>query len=411
MQWLTIKKKKLYKLCILSAVALLTFQHAETTLAIAFIDDPSFRAQNDVLYTETCKTTSSGESTDDFTPLEGSDNAQKVWNYFKSKGLSDEQVAGIMGNLAWESGDPTFNNATDSEELSGGGGYGLAQWTGGRRTQINEAATRAGTSVTDLQFQLDYLHQEMTTRTERDGGSTTEFDGIKGTSSAAEAAEYFMYNFERPGDLRLKERVDLANGYLQKYGGTGGGAGESSDTLTSSNTECDDSEGSPGVTDADCGEGGFIGTLKCYAWPNYRGNDITPTEDYQKAIDNALSQDRYVGGTAHKGIDCGGFVSLLLQDSGFEPAYNYSGKGGNTVSQYQWTADNWQTLGKGNEINVADLLPGDVANDKNNHTFIFVGQVEGFEPTGIASASWDERAPMAGRENPTQSKWTWFRKK
>ncbi len=374
-----------------------------------FARDPIFRTQNHVLWSDDCETAPSSIGSDT-APLVGSDNAQKVWNYFKGTGLSDEQVAGIMGNLAWESGDPTFNKATDSEELSGGGGYGLAQWTGGRRTQLNDAASRAGSSVTDLQFQLDYLHQEMKTRTERDGGSTTEMDGIKKTGSVEEATEYFMYNFERPGDLRLEERTEYAKQYLAKYGGTGGGDATTGGKDSSSG-KCKSSGGSSVNSSAECGEGGLIGTLKCYAWPKYRGLDITPTEDYKKAIERAQSQGRYVGGTAHPGIDCGGFVSLLLQDSGFEPAYNYSGKGGNTVSQYKWTKENWQTLGQGNQINVADLRPGDVANDENNHTFMFVGPVDGFEPTGIASASWDERAPMAGHENPTESKWTWFRKK
>ena len=37
------------------------------------------------------------------TNLEGNDNAEKIWNFFKSKGWSDEQVAGVMGSLWGES--------------------------------------------------------------------------------------------------------------------------------------------------------------------------------------------------------------------------------------------------------------------------------------------------------------------
>lgn len=368
-----------------------------------FARDAMFRAQNDVLYyDDECAPGSSGSSSSS-TPLEGSDNAQKVWNYFKSKGFSDEQTAGIMGNLAWESGDPTFNKATSSEELSGGGGFGLGQWTGGRRTDLVNTAKDQDRSVTDLGYQLDYLYNEMKTRTERDGGSKTEEQGMKEQTSVESATEYFMYNFERPGDLRLKERTDYAKQYLEKYGGTGSSGG------SSSSGDCGEGAGS---SNAQCGEGGLIGTLKCYAWPEYKGSGYTtPTEDYKKAVERAQSEGRYVGGNSMPGIDCGAFVTILLNDSGYEPGYNYNGRGGATGQQYKWTSENWKVLGKGNEINIADLKPGDVANDRDNHTFMWVGQVDGFEPTNIASASLEDRAPMAGHENATQARWTWFGKR
>ena len=179
----------------------------------------------------------------------------------------------------------------------------------------------------------------------------------------------------------------------------GGGSGGGSD-------ECGN------LANGQCGDPGLIGYLKCYAWPDYRGSGYTdPTPDYAKAVEVAQGEGRYVGGINYPGIDCGGFITLLLTDSGHEPGYNYNGRGGNTVSQYKWTQENWETLGQGNEINVADLRPGDVANDENNHTFMWIGPVEGFQPTNIASASLDDRAPMAGQENPTEAKWTWFGKR
>lgn len=337
------------------------------------------------------------------TQLRGANNEEKVWNYLKDQGYSDEQAAGIMGNLAWESGDKTFEKATNSEELSGGGGYGLAQWTGARRTEINEAAKKQGVSVTDLKFQLDYLNYEINTRTEKGSSTVTEAEGLKKLQSVDDATKYFMDNFERPGVPHLDKRMQLANEYLEKYGG-----GQSASKTAGASADCNEKDA---PTSATCGSGGFGGTLLCYAWPDFKGLDTTPTEEYKAAIEKASSEGRYVGGTRFKGIDCGGFVSLLLQDSGFEPAYNYSGKGGNTTSQYKWTKENWETLGQGNTINVADLKQGDVANNESTHTFIFVGEVSGFN-ANIASASWDERAPMADpQENPTASQWTWFRKK
>ena len=36
--------------------------------------------------------------------LKGKDNAEKIWNYFKGKGMNDFAIAGIMGNIQQESG-------------------------------------------------------------------------------------------------------------------------------------------------------------------------------------------------------------------------------------------------------------------------------------------------------------------
>lgn len=381
----------------------------------------------DQFWYDECAAGGGGSSGSGTGTLQGSDNAQKVWNYFKEKGYSDEQVAGIMGNLAWESGDPTFNKATDSEELSGGGGYGLAQWTGGRRTALVSTAKSNGKEVTDLQYQLDYLYNEMQTRIERDGGSRnhgggsskTEDQGIREQKTVEDATEYFMYNFERPGAPHLDKRIDYAKQYLAKYGTGDSSANQatssSSGSSSSSSANCA-SGGGPGGTGAQCGEGGFYGTLRCYAWPQYKGSGFTEAmPEYTTATERAKAEGRYIGSQSYPGIDCGGFITTFMVDSGYEPGYNYGGMtsqgAGYTANQYEWTSKNWTTLGNGSEINVADLKPGDVANDRNNHTFMWVGRVEGFQPTNIASASLDDRAPMAGTENPADGDMTWFGKR
>ncbi len=368
--------------------------------------DLFFRTQNYQLNYEEC---SSGSGSSAATSLEGSDNQEKVWNYLKSKGFTDEQAAAIMGNFAWESGDPTFNKATSSEQVSGGGGFGIAQWTGGRRTEITQAASSQGKQLTDLSFQLDYFYSEIQTRTDRNGGSATQEAELKKIINVDEATEYVMYNYEQPGTPHLEERKSYAKQFFEKYGSKNPNSISSS--AGTSAIGCDEFGSSSGA----CGESGLIPMLKCYAWPEYKGSGfITPTDKYAAAVKTAQGEGRYVGGTQYPGIDCGGFVTTLLYDSGYETGYNYNAKGGNTVSQYAWTKANWETLGRGDQINIADLRPGDVANngqDSTGHTFLYVGAVDGFEPTGIASASWDDRAPMAGHENPTQSQWTWFRKK
>lgn len=165
----------------------------------------------------------------------------------------------------------------------------------------------------------------------------------------------------------------------------------------------------------DCSSGGFAGgnfneTLKHYAWSEWKGMTIEATPEYTDAVKEARSGQLYVGGISHPGIDCGGFVTLLVRDSGFDEGYNYDGKGGNTSMQGKWASENWETLGESASIDPASLQPGDVAIN-NGHTFIYVGDVPGFE-SKIASASLDERAPMADtQQQATQPGFTWYRKK
>ncbi|WP_258379359.1 phage tail spike protein [Enterococcus plantarum] len=51
-------------------------------------------------------------------------NAWGIWQFFKNKGWTEQSIAGMLGNIQSESG-----IMPDIDELSGGGGYGLTQWT------------------------------------------------------------------------------------------------------------------------------------------------------------------------------------------------------------------------------------------------------------------------------------------
>lgn len=173
--------------------------------------------------------------------------------------------------------------------------------------------------------------------------------------------------------------------------------------------------GSSGSSGSSCSSASFAGgdfneTLMNYAWPEFKGLTLEATDAYTAAVKKASSQGLYVGGIAHTGIDCGGFVTLLVRDSGYEPHYNYDGKGGPTSTQEAWMKENWEHLGSSSEISEGSLQPGDVAIN-SGHTFIYVGDVDGFNAK-IASASLDERAPMAdNQQSPTQPGYNWYRKK
>ena len=115
--------------------------------------------------------------------LTGTTNAEKIWNYFKSAGMSEYGIAGLLGNLDCESGlnpknmensweartgytDETYTAAVDSGTyrnfVHDGIGYGLFQatwWT--RKQALLEFAKSCGTSIGDLEMQVRFIHKEL----------------------------------------------------------------------------------------------------------------------------------------------------------------------------------------------------------------------------------------------------------
>ena len=125
---------------------------------------------------------------------------------------------------------------------------------------------------------------------------------------------------------------------------------------------------------------------------------------YANAVTQSISEGRYVGGSVAgvPGIDCGGFVTILVQNSGLEP--NYNDTKGPTSAQENWVKTHgWKLLNTSpnTEIDTSILQPGDIA-FTNAHTFIYVGEIPDFHSV-IASASYADhgagRAPMAGMED------------
>lgn len=147
-------------------------------------------------------------------------------------------------------------------------------------------------------------------------------------------------------------------------------------------------------------------TVLKYAWPDTNHNG-TPTAAYAELINERKAQGLYIGG--NNGIDCGAWVTALMQESGWDPHYNYDGKGGNTSKQEEYLRDSsngWEQI---RPSDASELQPGDVAVN-NHHTWAFVGDIPGFA-TQVASASLrPSRAPCAGTESLNYDSPRWYRK-
>lgn len=142
----------------------------------------------------------------------------EVWNALKKEGYSDEGAAGILGNIGAES---SYNPAIT--EVGNGIGFGLIQWSFGRRTELEQAAFRKGKLPTDLGFQIDYLLKDLkNTSFEYGTGYSIEKD-IKKATSVDHATEAFEAVFERAGVKRMDVRTSEANKCYKALKGTASG--------------------------------------------------------------------------------------------------------------------------------------------------------------------------------------------
>ncbi len=154
--------KLLARLIILVAASGFIIGNVSSVLAISVKD--SYRQQNDVLYySEGCAAAQTGSGGS--TPAGGGggggcggtpeQNKQQIWSFLKSKGLTDDAAAGIMGNMQQES---SFN----PKATNGIGCRGVVQWCFGRNDKLDSFAAGKGTSWDCLGTQLEYMWYEMT---------------------------------------------------------------------------------------------------------------------------------------------------------------------------------------------------------------------------------------------------------
>jgi len=331
------------------------------------------------------------------TNLVGRDNPEKAFNYFKSKGLSENSAAGIVGNLIAESGvDPEIVQAS-------GYGHGIAQWetvingVGSGRWDVNppkngkpanvkdfsESPAGKGRSMTDLSLQLDFLTHEL------ENFYTSSFEKIKAAQSSDVAAFVFMAEVEIPEDrapngTNAQHRKELAAKVLADYGtGVSSGGGGSTNA------------GGCGVASG----GTIVQTAIGLAWPERfadanprqpgRTSPLTPTPAYVSAV--AEFNPTKVGVGYNQSIDCGVFVSTVMRMSGADPDYPPVG----TSIHYNYLATNPDKYRRINNPTRADLQPGDILIIVG-HTWIYAGPQANGETD--VSASLNDRAPNFGNQ-------------
>lgn len=127
--------------------------------------------------------------------LPGNDNREKVWNYLVgTMGFTATQAAGIMGNLQAESGfNPISAYPSTTSEYPHGKAWGLAQWLGGRQTNLINFAREKGQPVNSLELQLEFLKKEL-----EDDVRPGVLAKIRASTTVEESTLIFLDDFESP---------------------------------------------------------------------------------------------------------------------------------------------------------------------------------------------------------------------
>lgn len=141
-------------------------------------------------------------------------------------GLSAEQASGIVGNFMHESAGTATVAQTVPPDVNQGesvgappkfsGGYGWAQWTGGRQTRFIDFAVENGYMASRDVNATDgadyaYLKKELTE------SYTVTIDELKKQTTPEDAATSFEATFEKAGQPALAERTANARQVFTEY--------------------------------------------------------------------------------------------------------------------------------------------------------------------------------------------------
>lgn len=155
-------------------------------------------------------------------------NEKTIWDFLYNKIRNPYGVAGLMGNLYAESGlnphnlqntyekklgmdDEAYTKAVDDGSymnfVHDNAGYGLAQWTyWSRKNRLYNTAVKYGTSIGDLQTQLDVLWTELQLY-------SAVLNVLLNAKSVREASDKVLVSFERPAN-----QSDSVKEKREKYG-------------------------------------------------------------------------------------------------------------------------------------------------------------------------------------------------
>ncbi len=155
------------------------------------------------------------------------DVAREVWNTLRRWGCSDGAIAGILGNMQWESS--LIADRWEGDHVGNmSGGYGLVQWT--PAAGYFNWAKAQGLDHKTVSTQCARIKFEADNRKQFFKSGTTFWDWLKSDGTPEQKAEDFIRYYERPASFdSLPQRQSFARNWYDQLHGTGPAPGLSSD--------------------------------------------------------------------------------------------------------------------------------------------------------------------------------------
>lgn len=365
------------------------------------------------------------------------ENAKTVYSVLSAWGMSDENIAGILGNWSHESGiDPTGVETIFDEKFTIGPrkqdaeakgfkiaqvdpaysarfpaidlmGIGLGQWTNGRNALLTEYAQSIGKPWSTLETQLGFMiSKDDPTRVAQ---VKALIDNSEGGSVSA-STSYFLTKWEGINDGTLGSRESAAGTWFAKMGGWEKNKSLADSILAQSGSAVTGANSSSVAAAASkCKSHGgkvdnstMVKAAISYAWPyndDGKGND--GTDIYKYLHKEVLGEsDNYFA-------SCDRTVATAVRWSGTDDTYPAGGVSNQLEYLQSQGGSKWTKIDYNGDK--SKLQPGDIllrTTGGVSHTVMYVGENsvkevwgEGnYEPQGeIISGSLNDRAPTVGQ--------------
>lgn len=365
------------------------------------------------------------------------ENAKTVYSVLSAWGMSDENIAGILGNWSHESGiDPTGVETIFDEKFTIGPrkkdaeskgfkiaqvdpaysarfpaidlmGIGLGQWTNGRNALLTEYATSIGKPWSTLETQLGFMiSKDDPTRVAQ---VKALIDNSEGGSVSA-STSYFLTKWEGINDGTLGSRESAAGTWFAKMGGWEKNKSLADSILAQSGSALTGANNSSVVAAADkckshsgkVDNSTLVNAAISYAWPyNDQGKGNDGTDIYKYLHKEVLGEsDNYFA-------SCDRTVATAVRWSGTDDTYPAGGVSNQLEYLQGQGGSKWTKVDYNGDK--SKLQPGDIllrTTGGVSHTVMYVGEDavkevwgEGnYEPQGeIVSGSLNDRSPTVGQ--------------
>lgn len=150
------------------------------------------------------------------TPASAPEREKEAMKFFISKGWTQAQAAGIVGNLVNES-KLNPNAVAKNDAGPGKDSVGIAQWNTGRLDNLKGYANGKGTPFNDFQTQLEFVHLELNGAEKGVGKKLKEATTVEQATIAMTKYERFKGYEQGAASPETQKRIASANNINSSY--------------------------------------------------------------------------------------------------------------------------------------------------------------------------------------------------